>query len=82
MSEEQKKKIAASMKAHANTAEAKAIVSATHTGRFRSAETKARIASSNTGKKNQVVECPHCNKSGGKTNMIRYHFDNCKVAHG
>jgi hypothetical protein len=80
--EEQKKKIAASMKAHANTDEAKAIVSATHTGRLRSIETKARISSSNTGKKNTIMECPHCKKSGGRTNMLRYHFDNCKVNHG
>jgi hypothetical protein len=26
------------------------------------------------------VTCPHCNKSGGKTNMQRYHFDKCKFA--
>lgn len=24
------------------------------------------------------VTCPHCNRTGGKTNMNRYHFDNCK----
>lgn len=24
------------------------------------------------------VTCPHCNKTGGATNMKRYHFDNCK----
>ena len=24
------------------------------------------------------VECPHCGKVGGSTNMRRYHFDNCK----
>lgn len=23
--------------------------------------------------------CPHCNKSGKKANMIRWHFDNCKL---
>lgn len=26
------------------------------------------------------VKCPHCNKEGGKSNMTRYHFNNCKVA--
>lgn len=25
------------------------------------------------------VTCPHCNKTGGKTNMHRYHFDKCRV---
>lgn len=29
--------------------------------------------------KRQIVECPHCAKSGGGGNMRRYHFDNCKV---
>ena len=24
------------------------------------------------------VKCPHCGKLGGKSNMSRYHFDNCK----
>jgi hypothetical protein len=24
------------------------------------------------------VTCPHCNRTGGATNMKRYHFDNCK----
>ena len=31
------------------------------------------------GKKRQVVQCPHCNVSGGANNMYRYHFDNCKL---
>lgn len=43
---------------------------------------KARIANivSHIGitYKQKIVECPHCNKSGGKPNMTRYHFDNCK----
>jgi len=25
-----------------------------------------------------TIECPHCSKVGGKSNMKRYHFDNCK----
>lgn len=25
------------------------------------------------------VTCPHCNRTGGKINMERYHFDNCKL---
>ena len=27
----------------------------------------------------QLVVCPHCGKSGGVSNMKRYHFDNCSV---
>jgi len=30
--------------------------------------------------KQEVVCCPHCNKTGGKANMNRYHFENCKRA--
>lgn len=29
-------------------------------------------------RKNSIVTCPHCHKSGAKMNMTRYHFDNCK----
>lgn len=31
-------------------------------------------------RKYEIVTCPHCNKSGGKPGMTRYHFDNCGVA--
>ena len=27
----------------------------------------------------EIVTCPHCNKSGGKTGMMSHHFNNCKV---
>lgn len=27
----------------------------------------------------QTVTCPHCNKTGGISNMPRYHFDKCKL---
>jgi hypothetical protein len=34
-----------------------------------------------TGKswKQTPITCNHCGKTGGGTNMRRYHFDNCKV---
>lgn len=25
-----------------------------------------------------VVKCPHCDKVGGKPQMIQWHFNNCK----
>jgi len=28
--------------------------------------------------KQKIVRCPHCNKTGGISNMKRWHFDNCK----
>ena len=29
------------------------------------------------GKPQPQLTCPHCNKSGGNSNMARWHFDNC-----
>ena len=30
------------------------------------------------GKPQPQMTCPHCGKSGGNSNMARWHFDNCK----
>lgn len=30
-------------------------------------------------KRNNVVTCPHCNKSGDASGLKRWHFDNCKM---
>jgi hypothetical protein len=27
----------------------------------------------------KIVTCPKCNITGGETNMLRWHFENCKV---
>lgn len=32
-----------------------------------------------TNGKQEVVTCPHCNKSGGINGLHRWHFDNCKL---
>ena len=37
----------------------------------------SRLGSSWKGKKQKIITCPHCNKSGGNA-MKRWHFDNCK----
>lgn len=29
-------------------------------------------------KPHEIIKCPHCGESGGRSNMTRYHFDNCK----
>lgn len=40
---------------------------------------RARAAGKlNLGKKQTIITCPHCGKSGGNV-LRRYHFDNCKV---
>jgi hypothetical protein len=41
---------------------------------------KAKVSEALRGKQQTKVVCPNCNKSGGITNMTRYHFDNCKIS--
>ena len=44
-------------------------------------EAKAKMSKSRMGVKRgpqPLVSCPHCNQEGGKSNMKRWHFDNCK----
>lgn len=43
-------------------------------GKSHSSEMLAYIAS----KSSEIVKCPHCHKSGGKSGMHRWHFDKCK----
>ena len=46
-----------------------------------SEETKLKMSKSHQGKiiTPEVVTCPHCKKSGGKPNMMRYHFNKCSL---
>ena len=37
-------------------------------------------SNANLKKPKTNVTCPHCNKTGGKPVMTRYHFDKCKKA--
>jgi hypothetical protein len=48
-------------------------------GKRKSAEARANMSKGMKGKKKSIIICPHCNKSGGSSNMRRYHFDNCKL---
>ena len=47
-------------------------------GKQLSEETKQKQSKAKLGIKQKIVKCPHCEKSGGKCLMSRYHFDNCK----
>ena len=56
-------------------------------GRQRSKEHCKNISKSHIGKlspnfgnryKHEIIQCPHCEKSGGIGAMKRHHFDNCK----
>lgn len=37
-----------------------------------------RTSAALKGVAKKVITCPHCNKSGGSSNMKRYHYNNCK----
>lgn len=47
-----------------------------------SKESKEKISNSLKGKKQEVVKCPYCNKSGGKNAMKQFHFANCNKKPG
>jgi hypothetical protein len=38
-----------------------------------------RTSAALKGKKQKTIQCPHCSKVGGVSNMTRYHFEFCKV---
>ncbi|MBT6472525.1 MAG: hypothetical protein HOK52_14840 [Candidatus Marinimicrobia bacterium] len=74
-SEETKEKMSASKKNM--SPETKARISAAQKDKKISEETKAKISAALKGFVQEIVQCPHCPKSGGNI-MKRYHFDNCK----
>jgi len=39
---------------------------------------KTKIAQSESAKNRPLAQCPHCKKIANKSNMIQWHFDNCK----
>jgi hypothetical protein len=43
-----------------------------------SKETRKKMSLAKKGKVKEKVTCPHCDKTGGKPAMVRFHFDNCK----
>ena len=84
-SEETKRKISESQRGKNNpffgkkhSPESKKKMSKIQKGRFHSPETKKKIGESNKGKSHERITCPNCNKTGGNSNMKRWHFDNCR----
>lgn len=53
-------------------------ISKANKGKKMSVEAKEKLIKSKTGMKYRESTCPHCEKTGGGGNMLRYHFDNCK----
>jgi hypothetical protein len=72
LSEEHKAKLSIAMQGKPLTDETKAKLSIAMQGK------NAGRSSWNIGVKQLIVICPYCYKTGGSSNMKRYHFDNCK----
>ena len=77
LSKEQKQKISESVKASFNEERKQKQVKAL-TGQKHSKERNEQKSKYFKDKPQQQVKCPHCGKSGGISNMKRYHFDKCK----
>ena len=76
------------MKGKKHTSDHSAKISNSLKQYIRTDEHNAKLAAAKRGRPNlkvsaalklkPMIMCPHCNKQG-KSNMIRYHFDNCKL---
>jgi len=60
------------------SAETRAKLSAANKGKSQSMETRAKRSAAQKGISQLKIVCPHCNKTGGTSNMKRWHFANCK----
>lgn len=86
LSKETKEKMSKSFKGRLVSNTTKEKLRNINLGKTLSIEHKTKISNSckgklswNSGIKLEIVICPHCNKEGGINNMIRYHFENCKI---
>lgn len=75
---ETRKKMSESHKGRTHSAETRKKISEASKGKTLSAETRKKLSKANKGKLQPKIICPHCNKTGGRSLMTRYHFDNCK----
>jgi len=66
-------------KQHSAEARAKISQSNTSKNKIRTIEHNQKIGQANKGRKQEIITCPHCKKSGGFSNMKRWHFDKCPL---
>jgi group I intron endonuclease len=78
LSEDRKKQLSESMRTKM-TDEKRTNNSNAQKGKILSDHHKEKISSSLLGIKRPIVMCPHCGKEGAHNNMVRYHFNNCKL---
>ena len=77
-SEEWKANISAGNKGKKRTLEQIEKMRLARTGKSQPPEVTEKIRAKNKGRKYPIVNCPHCEVSGGKSAMLRHHFKHCK----
>jgi group I intron endonuclease len=77
-SEETKQKLRLANLGKKASAEARKKMSLAHKGKKRSDEFRKKLGDARRGKSQPKLQCPHCSKIGGNSNMVRWHFSNCK----
>ncbi len=77
-SKETKLKMSVAATGKVKSEEHKKKLSDANTGKITSQETKDKLSAIHKGKKQKELTCPHCNKEGRGSSMIRWHFDKCK----
>ena len=78
-SDETKQKMSYAQKGRVHSNETKQKMSESRKGRIISNETRKKISETTKNKPKSKTICPHCSKIGSISNMIRWHFDNCKL---
>ena len=78
ISNELKKRISIAHQGLKHSEETKLKMSEARNNYKHSEETKLKIGNANRGRKQKTSSCPHCNKIGSISNMVRWHFNNCK----
>jgi len=78
-SDETKQKMSDAQKGRVHSSETKQKMSESRKGRIISNETRKKLSETNKNKPKSKTICPHCSKIGSISNMIRWHFDNCKL---
>ena len=78
LSNETKAKMSAAATGKPKSEEHKKRLSEVNMGKLTSQETKDKLSAIHKGKKQKELTCPHCNKEGRGSSMIRWHFDKCK----
>lgn len=78
LTEEGRKRLSDFQKGRPVSTETRLKISKKLTGRKISRDIVEKSASKRRGKSHEVVTCPHCGETGGKSAMTRWHFDKCK----